>query len=363
MSEDFDARCMAEAIELARTAEGDTRPNPLVGCVIVRGGEVIARGYHRRAGEAHAELDALSKIPGSAKGADLYVNLEPCCSHGRTPPCTDAIIEAGIRRVVVGTIDTNPRVQGAGIDKLRAAGIEVVTGVLGNESREVNAPYFKTMEKGLPFVAAKWAMSLDGKIATRTRESAWISGEDSRERVHQLRDRFDAVMVGTRTLQADDPRLTCRVLGGRDPLRIVLDARLSARSDSRVFEAPGTIVFASPDASAEREAELGGVGAVVVRSAVDAEGRFELEPLMRQLLQFEVMSVLVEGGGELLGSLFDAGLIDRVYAFVAPVLIGGREATPAFGGIGVGGMDLARRLSNVRVEQVGDDVLIVGDIR
>lgn len=354
---------MREAIDLARRAEGDTRPNPMVGCVVVRDGEVLARGYHRRAGEAHAEIDALRGLtPEETDGAQLYVNLEPCCVHGRTPPCTDAIIKAGIGRVIVGTVDTNPRVQGAGLDALRAAGVEVVSGVLQKESRRLNAPYFKTMEWGLPFVTAKWAMSADGKIATRTGASSWITGEDSRTHVHHLRDLHDAVLVGTRTLLDDDPRLTCRLDGGRDPLRVVLDARGTVSPDARVFDLPGTLVLVGEELSAERREPLENRGATVLALPTDDDGRFDATQLLRRLLEFDVMSVLVEGGGELLGSLFDASLVDRVYAFVAPVVIGGREAVPAVGGRGIETMDDAVRLIDVRIERFGEDVLVVGDV-
>lgn len=358
-----DEKRMAEALELARRAEGRTRPNPAVGCVIVRNGEAIGRGFHRRAGEAHAEVDALASLPPeSTRGATLYVNLEPCCVHGRTPPCTDAIIEAGIARVVIGAKDTNPRVQGGGIAALERAGIEVVTDVLYQRCRELNAPYYRTMEAGLPFVAGKWAMSLDGKIATRSGDSSWISGEASRAAVHELRNRYDAVMVGTGTLRRDDPRLTCRIEGGRDPVRVVLDASLDVDLSARIFERPGTIVATSDAADAQRASALEARGATVLRVTSD-DGRLDLRELLERLLsEHDVMSVLVEGGGDLLGSLFDANLLDRVYAFVAPTLIGGREATPAIAGRGVSSMDVATRLRNVRVERYEDDVLITGDL-
>ncbi len=356
---------MAEALRLARQALGRTRPNPMVGCVVVRDGEVLARGYHHRAGEAHGEVDALRKLsPGDARGADLYVNLEPCCTHGRTPPCTQAVIDAGIARVFIGTEDTNPRVRGAGIAALRAAGVEVVTGVLQEESRALNLPYFRTMEVGLPWVAAKWAMSLDGKIATRGGDSAWISNERSRERVHRLRDEYDAVLVGAGTLRADDPRLTCRIEGGRNPLRVVLDARLEVGLDARVFEHPGTIVVAGPsvdDAAIARRVDAG--AQVVQVDQQEGNGRLDLEQLMRTLVrEHQVMSVLVEGGGRVVGAMFDAGLVLRVYAFVAPVLIGGADAPSPVAGLGRSSMDLAERLRNPRIEEIGGDVLIVGDL-
>lgn len=356
-----DEELMRAAIELAAIAEGHTRPNPLVGCVIARDAEVLARGYHTRAGEPHAEVAALRQLaPGAARGADLYVNLEPCCTHGRTPPCTDAIIEAGIARVFVGTVDTNPRHQGAGIAALQAAGIEVVTGICERESRALNAPYFSTMERRRPLVAAKWAMSLDGKIATRSGHSAWITGEPSREYVHRLRARYDAIMVGSGTVIADDPRLTCRLPGGRDPVRVVLDARLESNPAARVFDIPGTVVAHGAGLDFT---PFGARGARPLVVDTSDDGRLDLAEVLRRLLDFQVMSVLVEGGGTLLGSMFDAHLVDRVYAFVAPVVIGGRDAVTAVAGVGAAQIAESLRLDDVRIERFGDDVLVLGEVR
>lgn len=353
-------RLMRETIALAVQARGRTRPNPLVGCVVARSGEVIARGYHRRAGEAHAEIDALAKLgPGEAHGADLYVNLEPCCTHGRTPPCTDAILASGIARVFVGTTDTNPRHRGAGLAALRDAGVEVIVGVLEDESRRLNAPYFSTMERGRPLVAAKWAMSLDGKIATRTGDSAWITNEASRAHVHTLRAEYDAVLVGTRTLLADDPRLTCRAEGGRDPVRVVIDAELRAAASSRVFDLPGTIV--AHDRSVTDFAAFAARGAVSLPVGTDAHG-LALGELLAGLRDHDVMSVLVEGGGAILGSLFDAKLVDRVYAFVSPRVIGGRNAVPAVAGEGVSKILESLKLVDTQVERFGEDLMIAGDV-
>lgn len=352
---------MQQAIRLAQLATGRTRPNPMVGCVIVRDGAVLATGYHHRAGEPHGEIDALRKLqPGEARGADLYVNLEPCCTHGRTPPCTDAIIEAGIARVFIGTVDTNPRVQGAGINALRQAGIEVVTGVLENESRRLNAAYFSTMERRRPFVAAKWAMSLDGKIATHAGDSAWITSDAARHRVHELRNVYDAILVGTRTLLQDDPRLTCRLDGedARDPVRVVLDTELRAAHTSRVFDTSGTIVAHARGADFSPFAARGAVSLPLDLT----DGRLPVATLLERLLAHDIMSVFVEGGGAVLGSMFDAGLVDRVYAFVAPRILGGADATPAVAGRGVDVVNDSIQLHDVRLEQAGDDFLIIGDI-
>ena len=358
------AKWMGLALEQAAQAEGRTRPNPVVGAVVVKDDSVLATGHHVRAGEPHAELAALAQLgDGAADGADLYVNLEPCCTHGRTPPCTEAIIDAGIARVFVGTVDTNPRHRDKGIAALREAGIEVVVGVCEEESRRLNAPYFTTMEKGRPLVVAKWAMSLDGKIATTFGDSAWISGEESRQYVHELRNRLDAVLVGTTTLVDDNPRLTCRLPeGGRDPVRVVLDTRLVAAPEARVHDSAGTIVVHAEDMKAKfgpYEAR----GARSMSAQLDADGRYlDLEDVLRRLVRHDIMSVLVEGGAQVLGSLFDAGLVDRVYAFVAPSIIGGSGAPSAVGGLGISDMLDVRRLRDVRIERFGEDVLVVGDL-
>lgn len=360
-------RLMAEAIAEAKKAEGRTRPNPLVGCVIVRDGQIAARGFHARAGEAHGEVAALRALDGSAEGCDLYVNLEPCCHHGRTPPCTEAIINAGIRRVFVGTLDPFPEVSGKGIEALRRAGIEVVAGVLDDESRRLNQPYFKRITTGLPWVAAKYAMTLDGKIASSTGESAWISGEASRRRVHELRDTHDAIMVGTGTLRRDNPRLTCRIDGGRDPVRVVLDARLTAPLDSNVFDPQlsdeKTIVVVGQGAPAEPSEALVERGVELLEVPVGASGRLDLRATMRGLAERELLSVFVEGGSHLLGGLFDARLVDRVYAFVAPKIVGGETAPSAVAGRGVQSMKEALELERRSIEVIDErDVLITGDV-
>ncbi|WP_222615307.1 bifunctional diaminohydroxyphosphoribosylaminopyrimidine deaminase/5-amino-6-(5-phosphoribosylamino)uracil reductase RibD [Persicimonas caeni] len=360
-------RLMAEAIAEAKKAEGRTRPNPLVGCVIVRDGEVVARGYHARAGEAHGEVAALRALDGSAEGCEAYVNLEPCCHHGRTPPCTEALINAGIRRVYVGTLDPFPEVSGKGIEALRRAGVEVVSGVLEDESRRLNQPYFKRITTGLPWVAVKYAMTLDGKIASSTGDSAWISSEASRRRVHELRNVHDAIMVGTGTLLHDNPRLTCRIDGGRDPVRVVLDATLSAPLDANVFDPAlsdaRTIAVVGPHAPDERRRALAERGVTFLEVAVDAAGKLDLRQVLRGLADRELPSVFVEGGSQLLGSLFDQKLVDRVYAFVSPKVVGGQNAPSAVAGEGVEAMKDALELERLSIEVVdGRDVFITGDV-
>lgn len=361
-----DERFMAEAIELARRATGRTRPNPLVGCVIVRDGEIAGRGYHARAGEPHAEIAAIDDADGELSGCELFVNHEPCCHYGRTPPCTDAILDAGIERVVVGTIDPDPRVSGRGIEILRQAGVEVVCGVLKAESQRLNAPFFKYIAEGLPWVAAKWAMTLDGKIATHTGDSRWITGDAARDRVHELRDVHDAILVGTNTLLADDPRLTCRRDDGRDPERFVVDARLEAPLDHRVFNHrrsdASTVILTAAGADAGRRRQFEDRGVDVVAISTDDQGWLDANEMLKTISDRQLLSVLVEGGGQLLGSLFDAGLVDYAYAFVAPRLIGGQQAPTAVAGRGISTMEECLDMRSPQVEQLDSDVLVHGGV-
>ncbi len=363
---DDDRRYMARAIELARRAMGRTHPNPLVGCVIVHEGRVIGQGYHARAGTDHAEVAALKDASSDVRGATLYVNHEPCCHHGRTPPCTDAILQAGIARVVVGTIDPDPRVSGSGLEILRRAGVEVTHGVMEEESRRLNDPFFTYITAGRPWVCAKWAMSLDGKIATATGDSRWITGDSARRRVHQLRDHHDAILVGKQTLLADDPRLTCRLDGGRDPARFVIDPRLEAPLTHRVFNhersgAP-TIVLAADGVDDQRRQAFADRGIDVDILPTDDRGWLRPRAILEAIHRRQRMSVLVEGGGQLLGSLFDNHLIDYVYAFIAPKLIGGDRAPTPLGAEGLCSMDAVAHLRHHEVEQFAPDLLIHGGV-
>lgn len=361
-----DERFMAQAIELARRAQGRTHPNPLVGSIIVRDDHVVGRGYHVQAGSDHAEIAAIKDADADLEGCELFVNHEPCCHFGRTPPCTDAILKAGIRRVVVGTIDPDPRVSGRGVEILRQAGVEVTCGVLEEQSRQLNAPFFKYISQKLPWVSAKWAMSLDGKIATRTGDSRWITDDASRRRVHQLRNTHDAILVGTKTLLTDDPRLTCRCEDGRDPVRFVVDAQLRAPLDHRVFNHgdsdAATIVFASGDAPAGRRKELKARGVDIVNIATDDRGWLRGREMLEAIYDRQLLSVLVEGGGTLLGSLFDEGLVDYAYAFVAPRIIGGDKAPTALAGRGIESMTQCLDLRDPQIERFDGDVLIHGGI-
>lgn len=352
----------------ARAAAWSTHPNPRVGAVIVRDDEVIATGYHRAVGLSHAETDALASLPSPelARGAEMYVTLEPCDHWAHTPPCTLALLEAGLRRVVVGTVDPDPRVSGAGIARLRAAGVEVEVGVLSDDCRALNAPFFKRITRGLPWLTLKLAQTLDGRIATRTGHSRWITGAEARAEVHDLRARHDAVLVGTGTLIADDPRLTVRTPQGslavaRQPLRVVLDRTLRAPLERAVYDtsAAPTWLFTAQAHQEEASAQLSGRGVEVIAAPLGADGRLSLEAVLRHLVQArQVTTVLCEGGAELAASLLAAELVDEVVVYVAPRIVGGREAPGPVGGIGVATMDEALELELVSVEPVGADVRI-----
>ena len=355
---------MTLAISLALKGQGRTAPNPCVGAVILdrHTQEVVASGHHTRAGLAHAEVEAIRRIPKDRDPADLilYVTLEPCCVFGRTPPCTQAILAAGIRHVVVGTPDPDPRMQGRGIKMLRDAGVHVAPSEHRAACQAIIRPFAKRVLTGKPWVVAKWAMTLDGKIATHTGASRWITSAPARAQGHQLRDRCDAILVGSTTLLHDDPSLTCRLGGGggRDPVRVVLDARLQAPLDAKVFRldsAAPTVVITGPQASeAKRQALLGQAGVKVVQVGVDARGWLVMDEVLGALGTLGINSVLVEGGSQVLGSLHAAGQIDEVVGFVAPKVFGGQGAPSPVGGAGVELPDQALRLEEVEWRALGD---------
>ena len=357
---------MERALALARDAAGSTSPNPAVGAVVVRDGEVVGEGHTQPAGQAHAEVVALRRAGARAREATLFVTLEPCSHHGRTPPCTDAIIEAGVATVYASVIDPNPKVGGRGMARLREAGVRVEVGDGGDEAAELIAPHAKFIRTGTPLVTAKFAMSLDGKIATRTGDSKWITSVESRRYAHELRRRSDAIMVGIGTALADDPQLTARDADGaplpRQPLRVIVDSRGRLPSDAAMLSQPGdTLVFMASGAreGARARARLEAAGASVF-TVGDDDGRVDLAALLAELGRREITSVFVEGGGALLGSLFDEGLVDRVVGFVAPVIIGGAGALSPVGGNGASRMADAVRLNGARVERIGEDVVVVG---
>ena len=357
---------MARALELARSAVGSASPNPPVGAVVVREGKVVGEGSTMPAGQAHAEVVALRQAGDLARGSTLYVTLEPCSHHGRTPPCAEAVIGAGISEVHVSLIDPNPLVMGRGLEQLRQAGIHVEVGAGREQAQDIIAPHTKFVTTGTPLVTAKFAMSLDGKIATRTGDSKWISSAESRRYAHRLRAQSDAIMVGIGTVLADDPRLTARGDEGgaplpRQPLRVIVDSNGRLPLSSALLHQPGSTLVAVTDDAEETRARLKSCGVDVV-GAPGANGRVDLDALMTELGRREITSVLVEGGGTLLGSLFAARLVDRVVGFVAPVVIGGESAPSPVAGAGIERMSDALRLANVRIERFADDVAVIGDV-
>ncbi|MCB9658829.1 MAG: bifunctional diaminohydroxyphosphoribosylaminopyrimidine deaminase/5-amino-6-(5-phosphoribosylamino)uracil reductase RibD [Sandaracinaceae bacterium] len=355
-----DQRHMRRALRLAR--RGDTSPNPQVGAVLVRDGEVVGEGYHTRAGAPHAEVEALKSAGAAARGATLYVTLEPCNHHGRTPPCTEAVIAAGVSRVVVGALDLHPHVPGSA-ERLRAAGIVVERGVCGEEAAALVRPFFKHLTTGLPYVCIKAAVTLDGRMATRTFDSKWITSDASRKEAHRLRAESDAVLVGVSTVLADDPRLNVRAVEGRDPLRVVVDTSLRTPVDAAVLQGePGaTLVLHAADASPARVEALRAAGAVVHDVPRGPSG-LDLGAVLRVLGERNVVRLLVEGGGRVHGSLLDAGLADHASVFVAPIIVGD-AAAPAFAsGRGSDTMAGSYRIANARVRRRGPDVWMDGPL-
>jgi diaminohydroxyphosphoribosylaminopyrimidine deaminase/5-amino-6-(5-phosphoribosylamino)uracil reductase len=363
---------MKLALRLAARGEGWVSPNPMVGAVVVKDGAVVGKGYHRRVGAPHAEVEALRQAGDAARGADLYVTLEPCNHHGRTPPCTRAILAAGVGRVVCATPDPNPQVAGNGAAFLAAQGVTVEEGLLAGEARRLNEAWFKWTATGLPFVIAKAACSLDGKIATATGESQWLTGEPARAYGHRLRHASDAILVGIDTVLADDPQLTTRLPRGRgkDPIRIVLDSRLRIPLTAKLLHldssAP-TWVACTVAAPKEKIRALKDLGAeVLVLPAADTvestpgAGRIALPPLLQLLGRQQVQSVLVEGGAQVLGAFFEAKLVDKFYFFYAPIFLGGQEAPGVLGGPGIAHLKGAPRARDLMVRRIGHDLLISG---
>lgn len=349
---------MRVALRLARRGLGRTTPNPPVGAVIVKRGEVVGRGFHRRVGEPHAEVEAIASAAGRTRGATMYVTLEPCNHRGRTPPCTEAVLAAGIRRLVIGAPDPNPDVVGGGALRLRRAGLRVVEGVELSSCLELLRPFSKRSRTGLPFVTLKLAATLDGRIATRSGDSRWVSGEQSRTLVHRWRDEMDALMVGAGTVIADDPELTCRRRGGRDPLRVIVDGRLRMPLQARVLTkdlANGTLVATTkPNGRKLEEIRRRGV---MVEKFPNRSGRFSLRALLRRLGRRGLSSVLLEGGAITAAAALREGVVDRLACFVAPKLVGG-DGKPMLDTLGVRFMAEAVAVHEWHTRHVGEDLLI-----
>lgn len=360
---------MRRALELARKGEGHTSPNPMVGCVVVKDGRIISEGYHEKYGEFHAERNALTRCTEDTAGADLYVTLEPCCHQGKTPPCTDIIIEKKIARVFVGSMDSNPLVAGKGVQILRDHGIYVETGILDAECRKLNEVFYHYIATKTPFVVMKYAMTLDGKIACATGDSKWVTGEIPRTQVHRMRGRYRGIMVGIGTVLADDPMLNCRVEGGVDPVRIICDSNLHIPTESQIVKTASdieTIVACSQEAlESERKQEkirrLKEAGIQII--GTEGAHGVNLVELMKKLGGQNIDSILLEGGGTLNASALEDGIVNKVYAYIAGKLIGGMDARSPVEGMGIDRMADAITLQNVEIEKLGDDFCIVGYVK
>ena len=357
-----DEAYMQRALELALQAEGDTSPNPMVGCVIVDDeGNIVGEGYHHKAGQPHAEVNALAEAKQLAQGATAYVTLEPCAHYGRTGPCCVALARAGIKRVVAACKDPNPKVAGQGLEYLRLQGIEVECGVCEKEALRLNERFFTWITKKRPFITLKYAMTLDGKIATASGDSKWITGEAARTMAHRLRRQHDAVLVGIGTVLADDSELTTRMVTGKNPVRVVLDSRLRISLMATVLNpAAETIIFTSNEADEVKAEALAALPNVEVVRLAAHNGRLPVAQVVTALAERGITSLLVEGGSSVLGAFYDAGLADRVYAFIAPKLIGGAKALTPVGGEGSELVAAGWQLEEVELKQLGQDVMLTG---
>lgn len=355
---------MRQALQIAAFAEGRTSPNPLVGAVVVQGGRIVGQGWHRKAGTPHAEIHALSQAGELSKDAELYVTLEPCNHHGRTGPCTEAVIHAGIKRVVVAMTDPNPLVAGEGLVRLRQAGIEVVEGVLAQEAAKQNEVFIKWIATGMPFGVFKTAMTIDGKIATAAGQSQWISGPEARLHVHKLRDRYDTIFTGIGTILADDPQLTTRLPeGGKNPIRVVVDslARIPLTAKLLNDGQARTIIAVSSRAPASKIDQIRSRGAEVVQ-VEETEGRLDLRCLFQWLGKQGITSMLIEGGAAVAASALNSNLVDKVCWFIAPKIIGGTAATGPIGGAGIAELANAILLEDLETQPVGADTMITAYI-
>jgi diaminohydroxyphosphoribosylaminopyrimidine deaminase / 5-amino-6-(5-phosphoribosylamino)uracil reductase len=364
---DLDLRSMQAALALARRGLGTVWPNPAVGCVIVKDGRVVGRGWTQPGGRPHGEAEALGRAREAARGATAYVSLEPCCHWGRTPPCADALIAAGVQRVVVPLEDPDPRVAGGGLRRLRAAGIAVESGLCAAEAAEVNAGFFGRLRLGRPLVTLKLATSLDGRIAIASGESQWITGPPARERAHALRGAHDAIMVGTGTVLADDPQLTCRLpgLAHRSPVRVVIDRHLRIQASMQLAASAKDVptwILTLPSADPSRRQELLDNGVTVIDIEADADGTISLASALAALGERGITRLLVEGGGRLAAALARARLVDRIAWVHAPLLIG-NDGVPAIAGLGLEALADAPCLERLSTEIVGDDVLTVFRVR
>lgn len=351
---------MRIALNLAKKGIGKTSPNPAVGAVVVKNGNITGRGYHKKAGLPHAEIVALEEAGRGAKGADLYVTLEPCVHFGRTPPCADAILMAGIKRVVIGAKDPNPQVGGKGMRRLEKAGVEVTKGILADECRALNEAYEKHITTGMPLVILKLASTLDGRISTAAGESKWITSSESRKYVHRLRSAVDCVMVGSGTVMKDDPGLTVRFIRGRNPARAVTDSGLSILPGAKFFDSKGERVFVFTGKKADkgkiRRIEKRGAEVITVK---ESGCGLSLKDVFKELGRRGIMSVMLEGGSRLAAGALKEGVVDKVVFFVAPMIIGG-DGVPSIGDLGIKGIKKALKIRGVRTKRVGGDIMVEG---
>lgn len=354
-----DEQYMELALELAKKGLRHTSPNPMVGAVIVKNDKIIGQGYHERYGQLHAERNALASVTESPEGATIYVTLEPCCHYGKTSPCTEAIIDAKISRVVVACTDPNPRVSKNGIRILREHGIQVDTGVLEEKALELNEVFFHYITRKMPYVHMKYAMTLDGKIATRTGASKWVSGEESRQHVQTLRHRYTSIMVGIQTVLMDDPLLTCRMPGGINPSRIICDTNLRIPLDCQIMktakDVPTYIATSQTDHPKKKDIET--LGAHIIEVPL-LDGHLNLEKLLKEMGKLHIDSVLLEGGQTLNESFLKSGLVDTLSIYLAPKIFGGTASKTPVGGLGVETPDLAYTFSHVQTSYLGDDILL-----
>lgn len=359
-----DEEYMKRALELAKKGIGRTNPNPIVGAVIVKDGRIIGEGYHKKYGELHAERNAIANCKEDMRGATIYATLEPCCHYGRTPPCTEAIIEQGFSRVVVGSMDPNPLVSGKGVEILRSHGIEVVTGVLKDECDTANKLFFHYISTKTPYVVMKYAMTADGKTATVSGESKWISNEHSRNHAHSLRSRYAAIMVGVGTVIADDPMLNCRIEGGRDPVRVICDTHLRTPLDSKIVKTASDIqtIIATSCEDAEKIKPYKDAGCIVL-CIEKRNGRIDLNALMKKLGEMKIDSVLLEGGATLAGCAIKEGIVNEAVAYIAPKMFGGACAKTPVGGDGFEHVKDALMLCNPETEHFDGDVMIRWEVK
>lgn len=360
----YDEKYMRLAMQLAGNAIGRTSPNPLVGAVIVKDNRVVGCGWHRKAGTPHAEVHALNQAGELAQGADVYVTLEPCAHYGKTPPCAKALVEAKVKNVYGGLLDVNPKVAGKGFKILEDAGIHVEYGFLQDELRKQNEVFFKWIEHKKPFIVLKAAMTLDGKIATATGQSKWITNETSRAYGYKLRDIYDGIMVGINTVIEDNPMLTARVDGGKNPIRIVVDSNLKIDINANVVQdkSAKTIVATTDKADKDKILKLQAQNVDVIVVDKDENDKVDIEKLLNILGQQNICSILVEGGATLSGSFVAKKLVDKVYFFIAPKIVGGKEAKTPVAGTGILNLQEALALKDIQIEKLEEDILIIGRV-